>query len=250
MVNRFISLVVKAAVVMVMVASAAGVASAQSTGVQGRWSISFAGGTSLLGGTFHDGGRGAVLGLNTSVDEKTYSDVYDAGFGWRAGFGYGVTRNIEVVGDFSWNRASASELSVGNVAGFDLRAQFEDYTSIGLEGGVRYYLAPDARVNPYVGALVGFRRVDAIPATFSVPAAGVTLADTPFYDDSTVPVFGGDIGVLFSVSPRAALGVETGFRYHTDLTDIEGLSGTGLENLNDVGARWSVPVSAVIRIGF
>ena len=52
----------------------------------------------------------------------------------------------------------------------------------------------------------------------------MTLADTPFFDDSTVPVFGGDVGVLFAVSRRVSLGVETGVRC-TDLTDIDGLAG-------------------------
>jgi hypothetical protein len=76
------------------------------------------------------------------------------------------------------------------------------------------------------------------------------LNDTPFYDDSTVPVFGGDVGVLLAVSPRVSLGVETGLRYHSDLSDIEGLAGTGLENLNDAGSRWSVPIAGVVRFGF
>ena len=78
----------------------------------------------------------------------------------------------------------------------------------------------------------------------------MTLADTPFFDDSMVPVFGGDVGVLFAVSRRVSLGVETGVRDHTDLTDIDGLAGHGLDNLNDAGNRWSVPISAVVRFGF
>jgi hypothetical protein len=56
--------------------------------------------------------------------------------------------------------------------------------------------------------------------------------------------------VLFAASRRVSFGVEAGVRYHSDLTDIEGLSGTGLENLNDAGDRWSVPVSGVARFAF
>jgi hypothetical protein len=157
---------------------------------------------------------------------------------------------VELFGDFVWKQATASELSVGNVATLDLRAAFGDYTSYGVDAGMRYHFAPDARVNPYVAALAGFRRVDAIPGTFSVPAAGVTLPNTPFFDDSTVPVFGGDLGVLFPVTPWISLGFEGGVRYHTDLQDVEGLAGTGLENLNDAGSGWSVPVSGVVRFAF
>jgi hypothetical protein len=224
---------------------------AQDEGVQGRWSVAFTGGAALpAGGEFHEGGRGTVLGLPTSVDEKETGDVFDPGGGWRAGVGYGVARNIELFADFAWMRAKASELSVGTVASLDLRAAFGDYTSYGMDGGMRYHFVPGARVAPYVSALAGFRRVKAISGTFSVPAAGVTLPDTPFFDDSIVPVFGGDAGVLFAVSPRVGLGVEAGVRYHTDLSDIEGLAGTGLENLNDAGSRWSVPISGVVRFLF
>ena len=224
---------------------------AQEEGVRGRWSATFTGGASLpAGGEFHEGGRGTVLGLATTVDAKKNSDVFDPGVGWRAGVGYGVSRHVEFFGDFAWKRATSSELSVGNVASLDLRAAFGDYTSYGVDAGMRYHIAPDARVNPYVAALAGFRRVDAIPGTFSVPAAGVTLRDTPFFDDSTVPVFGADAGVLFPVTSRISLGVEAGLRYHTDLQDVEGLASTGLENLNDAGRGWSVPVSGVVRFAF
>ena len=223
----------------------------QGEGVRGRWSATFTGGAAVpVGGEFHEGGRGTVLGLPTSVDAKKTGDIFDPGLGWRAGVGYGLSRNVEVFGDFVWGRADASELSVGNVASLDLRAAFADYTSYGMDGGMRYHFVPGARIAPYVSALAGFRRVDAIPGTFSVPAAGVTLRDTPFFDDSTVPVFGGDVGVLFAVSRRVSLGIETGVRYHTDLMDIEGLAGTGLENLNDAGDRWSMPISGVVRFGF
>lgn len=235
--------------VVLLAAPAAAVA--QEGGVQGRWSLALTGGAAFAaGGEFHEGGRGTVLGLPTSVDAKKTGDIFDPGIGWRVGLGYGVSRNVELFGDFAWKRADASELSVGTVASLDLRAAFGNYTSYGMDGGMRYHFVPGARVAPYVSALAGFRRVEAIPGTFSVPAAGVTLRDTPFFDDSTVPVFGGDLGVLFGVSPRVSLGFETGVRYHTDLSDLEGLAGTGLENLNDAGSRWSVPISGVVRFAF
>lgn len=223
----------------------------QEEGIRGRWTVTFTGGATVpAGGEFHEGGRGTVLGLVTTVDAKKTGDIFDPGIGWRAGLGYGVSRHVELFGDFAWKRASSSELSVGNVASLDLRATFGDYTSYGLDAGMRYHFRPDAEMSPYVTALAGFRRVEAIPGTFSVPAAGVTLRDTPFFDDSTVPVFGGDVGVLFALSPRFSLGAEGGLRYHTDLAQVEGLAGTGLENLNDAGSNWSVPISGVVRFAF
>lgn len=228
------------------------VTSAQDgAGIRGSWTVTFTGGAAVpVGGEFHEGGVGTVLGLPTTVNAKNTQDIYDPGFAWRAGVGYGVAPNVEIFGDFAWKKSKASGLSVGNVAGLDLRAQFGDYTSYGAEGGVRFHFAPESTVDPYVSAIGGFRYVEAVPGTFTVPAAGVTLADTPFYDDSLVPIFGADAGVLVEVTPRLSVGVEGGFRYQNDLSQLEGVAGTGLENLNDVGKRWSVPISGVVRVRF
>ena len=83
-----------------------------------------------------------------------------------------------------------------------------------------------------------------------MPAAGVVLSDVPFYDSSTVGVFGADLGFSYDVSPSVALGIEAGLRYQTGLSDFEGLAGTGLEPINDVGSRWSVPVLATLTFRF
>jgi hypothetical protein len=226
-------------------------ASAQGDGLKGTFSVSVSGGAGLpVSGDVHGGGTGTVLGLPTTVESRSYSDVYDTGLGFRLGAAYGVARNVEVFGDFTYGKSEASDLSVGNVAGLDLRAQFSDYSTRGLEGGVRMHFAPEAGINPFVALVAGVKWIDEIPATFSVPAANVTLTDTPFYDSSVVPSFGGDFGVLFAVAPRVALGVTAGLRYHTELQDLEGLAGTGLESLNDGGSRWAFPLGATLRFSF
>ena len=98
---------------------------AQEEGVRGLWSVTFSGGAALpAGGEFHQGGRGTVLGLATTVESKKNSDVFDPGVGWRAGVGYGVSRHVEVFGDFNWKLAQASELTVGNVAFCACRCEY------------------------------------------------------------------------------------------------------------------------------
>lgn len=228
-------------------------AQAQDDSVKGKFSVTLRGGLeTTVNGDLHEGGRGTVLGLATSVDAKTFNDVY-GGFGMLrvgGGVGFGLTDNLEVIGNVSYARGSADVLQVGTVGGLVLNAEFEDYEDLTVEGGLRLHVPTTGPLDPYVNVVAGVRRVSAIPATFTVPAASVTLADTPFYDDSTVPVFGGDVGVAFKLSPNVSLGGEVGLRWQGALTDIEGLRGTGLENLNDVGQRWSVPVSAVLSFRF
>jgi hypothetical protein len=226
--------------------------SAAAQAGEGRWSLSFgAGVVPTVSGIYHEGGSGTVLGLPTQVAERDWSDIYNNGIGLQVGVGYAMTDRVEAVSTFSVRRQDARELSVGTVAGLDLRSQFSDYRDWGLEGGLRFHLVSrDAPVNTYLGVAGGFRRIDAKPATFSVPAAGVVLNDVPFYDAATVGTVGGDFGVQFGIGPRLRLGVETGLRYTGSIADLDGLAGTGLDNLNDSSSRWTVPVLGTVSFRF
>jgi hypothetical protein len=224
---------------------------AHAQGVDGRWSVAFQGGTDIeLGGDVHDAGSGTVLGLPTSVEARSFGDVYSPAFRGQLEIGYGVSAANELFVRGTYYKTKSDTLQVGTVAGLALQADFADYKEWGGEIGFRRYFQPEKRFKPYVAVLAGLRFVNELPSTFSVPAADVVLADVPFYDSSTVGVFGLDIGFSYDVSDAVAIGIETGPRYQTGLSDIEGLAGTGLESINDVGSRWSMPVLGTIRVRF
>ena len=226
-------------------------AGASAEGIEGRWSVSLQGGTDIeLSGNVHDGGSGTVLALPTTVGARSYRDVYNPSFRGQASIGYGIGPRSEVFVRGSYYKMSADTLQVGTVAGLVLNADFADYKEWGSELGYRYYFKADQPFKPYLAAVAGLRFVSELPSTFSVPAAGVVLNDVPFYDSSTVGVFGADLGFSYDVSPSVGLGIEAGLRYQTGMSDLEGLLGTGLENINDVGSRWSVPVLATITFRF
>ena len=70
-------------------------ASAQDDGVKGKWSVTFGGGAAVpVGGDFHEGGSGTVLGLRRPSTRKSYPDVYEP-VRMARWFGYGVARNVE-----------------------------------------------------------------------------------------------------------------------------------------------------------
>jgi len=226
-----------------------GTASAQ--GIEGRWSLAFQGGTDLeLGGDVHDGGSGTVLSLPTSVEARSFGDVYDPSFRGQLEIGYGISPASELFVRGTYYKMKSEKVQVGTVAGLALQADFADYKEWGGEVGYRRYFQPEKAFKPYLGVLAGVRFVSELPSTFSVPAAGVVLSDVPFYESSTVGVVGLDIGFSYDVSESLALGIETGPRYQTGLSDVEGLVGTGLEPINDVGSRWSMPIVASVRVRF
>lgn len=224
---------------------------AGAQGLEGRWSIALQGGTDLeLSGNVHEGGTGRVLSLPTTVEARSFGDVYDPAFRGQLEVGYGLSRAGEVFLRGSYYKTESQTLQVGTVAGLALNADFADYEEWGAELGYRHYFRVDKPFKLYVGALAGLRFVSELPATFSVPAAGVVLTDVPFYDSSTVGAFGADLGFSYDLGEKVALGLETGPRYQTGPSDLEGLAGTGLESINDAGSRWSMPVLATLRIRF
>jgi hypothetical protein len=219
--------------------------------MEGRVSLSLQGGTDLeLSGNVHEAGSGTVLALPTSVEARSYGDVYKTGFRGQLQLGYGVSRAGEVFVRGSYYKMGSETLQVGTVAGLPLNADFADYEEWGAELGYRRYFRVEKPLKLSVGGLAGLRFVSELPSTFSVPAAGVVLTDVPFYDSSTVGVFGADLGVSYDLSEQFSFGLETGPRYQTGLSDLEGLAGTGLEPINDVGSRWSMPIVATLRLRF
>jgi hypothetical protein len=235
------------ATAMVVALAPAGV---RADGIQGRWSIGVQGGTDLeLSGNVHEGGNGTVLGLATAVEAKSFRDVYNPSFRGQISVGYGIGEQSELLLRGSYYKLSADTLQVGTVAGLVLNADFAEYEERGVEASFRQYLSA-GRFKPYVGVVAGARFVSELPSTFSVPAAGVVLADVPFYDKSTVGVFGADIGVAYSVNDNVSIGVETGPRYQTKPSRLNGLAGTGLEPINDTASRWSMPVLATLTFRF
>ena len=232
------------------VAAALVPAPASAQGMQGRWSLALQGGTDIeLGGNVHEGGSGTVLALPTSVEARSFGDVYRPSFRGQLAIGYGVGSSSEVFLRGSYYKMKSETLQVGTVAGLVLNADFAEYKEYGVELGYRFYFAETA-FKPYLAPVAGLRFISELPSSFSVPAAGVVLNDVPFYDKSTVGVFGGDLGFSYDVGANVALGVEAGLRYQTKPSGLEGLAGTGLEPINDTGSRWSLPVLATLTFRF
>lgn len=214
------------------------------------WSFSFdLGGQMAVSGDAHGGAAGRVLTLPTSVNAKTYEDVYGPGFYWAAGLGYRLAPKGEFRVSGSYTANPSDRLQVGTVAGLPLFALFDDYKAFGMDFGYRQYLS-EGRFQPFLGVSAGFTRVSEINSTLSVPAANVTLPNVPFYTSSTVPGVGFGGGAQVRLTDAIAFQAGVDFRWHGDLKQNEGLAGTGLETINDESRRWALPVTAGLTVRF
>ena len=232
-------------------------AAAQPESYRGMWSLTFEGGADgLTGGTVHRAGSGELDGVPIRIERRGFPELYDHGWRFGVGVGYGVTDRLEVIAKLSRGGVNGQNEPVGTVNGFSILAHFDDYRDVALEGGLRYHFSTGVPFEPHVNLVAGLRRAGAMSAdltTWSADPGAETPAfrNVPFFDASVVPSAGADFGLSYYVGPRIALGAEIGIRYQGGLRDIDtGLAPFGLETINDAGTRWSIPFVAGVRLHF
>ena len=99
-----------------------------------------------------------------------------------------------------------------------------------------------------MAGVAGLRFHEEMGATIRVLELGLTLNNLDYFESSTLFLVGADTGVSRDLSDTIAIGAEIGLRYQPKPSPAPILPGTGLENINDTGSRWSLPVSAVLTL--
>jgi hypothetical protein len=221
-------------------------------GIEGRFTIAVQGGTqSELSSVFIEGVSGTLIGKPVTVDSQRYRDVYAPNVRLQALFGFGLGERVELVARGTYYKAKGTALQVGTFDDKALFAFFEPYgdtKEVGFEVGVRYYIAAAGRLKSYIGPVVGVRSVSEVLVSFSIPDAGSSIQNVPFHEKSTVPVGGLDLGFAFDLGQHVLVGLETGLRYQGKPSAFG--PPDGLPGVNDVGGRWTAPVSATLGFRF
>ncbi len=230
------------------------------------WSLSLKGGIApITSGDVHRGPAfdGSVLlglpagSLPVDVGAKSFDDVYGdfTEFGLEAA--YDANDKLTYTLGLAWLSSDEGSLRVGTVAGaLPLNGRFSDYKDFQIYAGLRYNFHITERWNPYVGAQLGYKRVDAISASFSVPNTPFNapyqdaLTNAKFYDASNVWTYGVQLGLEYKVNDTASVALETGYIAQGALKNNDSVLGLlGLNALNDEGKLSYVPVrlSATLR---
>ena len=204
-----------------------------------------------LSGDFLSAGIGTLNGLPTVIEPQSFGDVYGTGVQWQFSGGYMVDEINEVRAQFTYQRVGSDVVDIGTTAGSDLVATFDDYKAWTLEAGYRHYFAKRReRLRPYGGGTLGVSVIGEIDGAFSASQAGITRYATDFYDGTAALTLGVNGGVLYALNEQIDLNAQVGFRYNSGLSQIDGLVGTDLEDINDKSARWTMPISVGIRFNF
>jgi hypothetical protein len=227
-----------------------GVASAQTA--DSSWNVEGGVGWDIsLSGDFLAAGIGTLNDQATTIRSQSFGDVFGTGVQWQFSGGYMVDEFNEVRGQFSYQRVGSDLIELGTSGGSELVATFDDYKAWSLEAGYRHYFAHRRdRLRPYGGAALGVSIIDEIDGAFAAPQAGITRFATDFYDGTAALTFGVNGGVLYGLNEQIDVNAQVGFRYNSGLSQIDGLVGTGLEDINDKSARWTMPISIGVRFNF
>ena len=226
-------------------------AAAHAQGVEGTRSATIFVGTGLsLSGNAINEGVGTIDGKPSVLVEQALSNHFSDGLRLRFTGSKGLDYNKEAYLTLAYGKFNGTERIVGSVSGFPLLARLSNTNAFDIEGGLRYYLRPEGPLRTYVAGAAGLRFLQATNATFRVVEVGLTLANQPYFEGSTLFIFGGDAGVSYDLSSTMALGVELGLRHQGKPGAAPLFKDPALQGVNDTGGRWSLPISAFATVRF
>lgn len=241
--------------------------SSSSVLAQGEWSFSVkASSIQSVSGDVHRGPDfdGSVLlaldpgSLPVDVDAKSFDDVYGSFMEFGIEATYHSNENLSYFLGLSQMSSDEGVLRVGTVAGsLPLNGRFSDYEDIGIYGGVRYHFVNESNWQPFLSAQIGFKEVDDIMASFSVPDVTfvapyqAALTNAAFYDGGTVFSYGVGLGLEYRVSEGSTLSIETGYYSQGAIDDNDSvLDVLGLGALNDEGDLAYMPITLRYNFSF
>jgi hypothetical protein len=231
----------------------------RAEGLEGRFTIAIqAGSQSELGGDLLKGATGTLFnGKPVSLDTKRYKDVYAPDLRLQGLLGYGLSERVEIIARGTYYKANGTALKVGSLDDQPLYVFFDpygEYEEVGVELGLRLYVAATSRLKSYVAPVLGARRMSETSVRLSTyvtptdPPTGYGIENVPLHEKSTVPVFGLDLGFSFDLGEHVFVGVDTGLRYQSAQKGADGLPG--FTQIDDSDGRWTCPVALSLGVRF
>jgi hypothetical protein len=216
-----------------------------------RWSVEFGlGFDNSMSGNINSSGVGNINNQAVVITKNQYEEVYGTGLHMRFGGGYMLDDLTEVRATFTLQSLDADLTRMGDIGASSLYGQYDDYQSFGLDVGLRRYGDISRRFFVYGEGTIGLAFVDETDVVLVAPGANLAGDATDFYDRTTAFTLGGNAGVLWQTFGRVGVFGQLGLRYVTGMSDVDGLVGTGLEEINDSSGRWTVPFLIGARARF
>ena len=218
---------------------------------ESRWNVEFGiGWDNSISGNINSSAFGRINDLPVVITKNTYEDVYGTGLYMRFGGGYMLDETTEVRAIFTLQSLDADLTTMGEIGAANLYGQYSDYQAFTLDAAYRRYARFSSSVQGYGEGTIGLGFVDKTDVILLAPAANFSRDATDFYDQTTAFTLGTNAGLMFDAGRGLDFFAQIGFRYVTGMSDVDNLTGTGLENINDKSARWTFPLVFGVRKRF
>lgn len=169
-----------------------------------------------------------------AINPIAYEDAFGATKTIGAALSYDISPNTTVLGSLAHGVAEGqtvtgyTTIQPGTWAGTtftptagstarSLDGTFTDLETTTLEAGLRHYVGTPHGLRPYVGATAGFVHNGDVQFTQTYSDDGTYYGDREFIGSGWNPTASATLGAELALSPRAAIGVESGVRWRDDM---------------------------------
>jgi hypothetical protein len=225
---------------------------AQTTEPEQKWNVEFGiGWDNGLTGNINTSGIGSINNQVVVITKNSYNDVYGAGLHLRFGGGYLFKPDTEARVTFTFQSLDADFITpMGDMGASNLYAQYTDYQTFGIDFGLRRYMELKPHIRAYGEGTLGIAFVDKTDVTLVAPGVNYVSKITDFYDQTAAFTFGVNVGLDLQSGKNFGYFGQIGLRYVSGMSQVDGLIGTGLDNINDGSARWTLPFLVGVRYKF
>ena len=216
------------------------------------WNLDFGvGWDNVVSGNINSSGIGQINNQAVVIKSNSFEDVYGTGLHLRFGGGYAFTDATEVTANFVYQSSEADEVTaMGDIGVSNLYGRYTDYSTFGLDVGLRRYMNVSTSLRAYGEGTLGIGFIDETDVTLVAPTVNLSGDATDFYDQTAAFGVGANVGLLYQTGGRMGFYGQLGLRWMSGMAEIDDLEGTGLDDINNKSSRWTLPFIGGVRLRF
>ena len=203
-----------------------------------------------MGGMVNSSGIGTLGGQRAEINANTWAERYDSSLLFRVGAAFNLDTQSQLFGTLSWEQAEADPAEAGLIGNRPLELTFSDYQAWGFDGGYRYFFDADLPIMPFLAFSLGFQRVQEITLTMAATGPAFAARDIPFYDHSWVTQWRLGTGFIGDFNRHFGWQATLDIKYSGVLSDSAGIGTLGMERINNVANRWTMPIMGGLYVKF
>jgi hypothetical protein len=247
-----------------------GVHSANAATAEGRWAVTLLAEPALVPrGVIHGDSTGQIADLGslnsslagvsaaTALNRIHFRDALAVSPGVSLELGYAATDDLVPYAQLRFSRLRGRDDSAGTITAenqllpTNITANFNDWKSVELNVGAKYYIVDGVRMRPYFGAYVGANRSDSLSTDISGAGLQVDLGSKVLLPGATRFDAGFSSGVSCAIAPSTDILFQVGGDYvDAQRSQSAAFAPLGVGSVTVGDRRWALSAVAGISYSF